>query len=138
VRDAQIIWFRAHKGRRRLAPVAEPVRVQAHPALLAPPHHELVDPAPVQRTAVVDAQPQLGPVREPPEELLQGTELLVGVRLALDLGLWRPRESVDRIFDLFSLPAFMQVRGLTATEPVAPQPRFERGTYRLGGGRSIH
>ena len=44
--------------------MTEPVRVQPNPALLAPPHHKLVDPAPVQWAAVVNPQPQLGPVRQ--------------------------------------------------------------------------
>ena len=32
-----------------------------------------------------------------------------------------------------SLPALLQVRGLTARTRRAPRPRLERGTYRLGG-----
>src|ERR1700734_4359855 len=35
--------------------------------------------------------------------------------------------------ETLSLPAFMQVRGLTAEADRAPRPRLERGTYRLGG-----
>jgi hypothetical protein len=38
----------------------------------------------------------------------------------------------------FSLPAFLQAGGLTLAFGSAPRPRLERGTYRLGGGRSIH
>jgi hypothetical protein len=37
-----------------------------------------------------------------------------------------------------SLPAFPQAGRLTLAFGRAPRPRLERGTYRLGGGRSIH
>jgi hypothetical protein len=44
--------------------VPKPVRVQQHAALLTAPHHDLVDPAAVQRAAGSLPEPQLGPVRQ--------------------------------------------------------------------------